>query len=481
MMADSTHHSRRAALTWAAAGVLATTAGLPALVRAAASADRRAALPNILFIMADDLGYADLSCYGRRDYETPAIDSLARDGLQLMQGYANSPVCSPTRVALITGRYQYRLPVGLVEPIGFDPAVGLDPAEVTMPGHFRQIGYQTSLIGKWHLGPLPNFGPLKSGYDRFFGVYEGGTDYFTHQLVINQQVMGSLYEGETPIVRDGYLTDLLATRAVAEIDAARQVGRPFFISLHFTAPHWPWQGPGDKGVAGGESMNWDGGNIAIYADMMRSLDANVGRVLAHLARAGLAQDTIVVFTSDNGGERFSDGWPFIGGKTELLEGGLRVPLLVRWPGRVPAGQRSEQTMLSMDFLPTLLAATGRPAPALALDGENLLDQLTGRAPVRDRRLFWRYGARDQKAVRDGDWKYLSISGREFLFNLGEDQRERADLSGRAPQRLAELSRAFAAWNETMLAYPVPPLSYDTAPHLADRQVAPAARPPAPRQ
>lgn len=464
----TSHVSRREALSFAAAFAIASSLGLGTQAR---GAERRSKRPNILFIMADDLGYADLSCYGRRDYQTPVLDALAASGVMLSQGYANSPVCSATRTALITGSYQYRLRVGLEEPLGANPDLGLPPATLTLPRLLKRLGYSTSLIGKWHLGPLPRFGPLKSGYDRFFGVHEGGADYFDHKLYLNNQALGGLFDGEHPVERQGYMTDLLAERAVAEIKEAARGSDPFFMSLHFTAPHWPWEGPADgsKQLAKRDSMHHDGGSIATYARMVKSLDDNIGAVLAALDATGLASDTIVAFTSDNGGERFSDTWPFVGAKTELLEGGIRVPLVIRWPQRIQAGARSDQVMISMDFLPTLYAAAGGQLDSsLATDGMNLLDVLTGAGAARPRTLFWRFKARDQRAMRCGDWKYLQIDSKEFLFNIVEDQRERANLKDKHPEMFNRLKAEFAAWDKTMLAYPSESLSHWSGSKLSDR-------------
>jgi arylsulfatase A-like enzyme len=460
--------TRRDALTLSAAFALASTLGLGGRSRADENRDDR---PNVLFIMADDLGYADLSCYGRRDYRTPVLDGLAAGGVMLSHGYANSSVCSATRTALITGAYQYRLRVGLEEPIGNDGNFGLPPSTITLPGLFKQLGYSTSLIGKWHLGGLPKFGPLKSGYDSFFGIHEGGADYFTHQMYFKGEALGGLFEGERPVEKHGYMTDLLAERAVAEIKDADAASRPFFMSLHFTAPHWPWEGPEDAGKPQPRqsSQHWDGGTQATYASMVQNLDRNVGKVLAALDAAKLTDNTIVVFTSDNGGERFSDNWPFIGAKTELLEGGIRVPLFVRWPRRIKAGTRTEQVMTSMDFLPTLFAAAGGdPQKITQSDGMNLLDVLTGAAPVRPRTLYWRYKAKDQRATRSGEWKYLKIEQKEYLFNVVEDPRERANLKDLRPDLFARLKADFEKWNATVLPYPADSTSAWSGSNFADR-------------
>jgi len=457
--------SRREML--ATVGVAAVSIAADSVFAARGDAVRQ---PNIIFIMADDLGYADLGCYGARTIKTPNLDRLAAQGMRLTDGYANSPVCSATRTGLITGRYQYRFRCGLEEPI-FMKNFGLPTDTPTLPSRIRQLGYTTSLVGKWHLGSLPDYSPLENGYDRFFGIQEGGADYFTHNKKFGNMTSKGLTEGTTPIERHGYLTDLLGTKAIEEVEAAVARKRPIMLSLHFTAPHWPWEGPEDEQASKQieDPTQPDGGNLATYGRMVESMDGNIGRLMSALERLGIADNTIVVFTSDNGGERFSDTWPFIGAKTELLEGGIRVPLIVRWPARVAAGGTSSQVMISMDFVPTLLAAAGAGPKLLSgFDGENLLDVLTGKAAPRQRTLFWRYKAGNQAAVREGDWKYLKILDREWLFNLAQDQHERANLSKREPQRLAELKAKYQAWNATMLPYPADSAMYPISKTLADR-------------
>lgn len=457
-----TSWTRRRLLRDAGAAGLAA-ALLPEVQAAQANADR----PNVLWIMADDLGYADLSFTGQRAFKTPAIDRIAREGLFLRQSYSNSAVCSATRTGLITGRYQYRLRVGLEEPIGSaSEDIGLDPEHPTLPSLLREQGYRTVLVGKWHLGLSSRHGPLHSGYETFYGVPFGAADYFRHRSSDDIGSSGMLFDGSEPSDEEGYLTDLFSNRAVKEIEVARRDRRPFFISLHYTAPHWPWEGPEDEAVAATLPNNLqglqhrDGGNLETFRKMMLSMDAGVGRILAALERARLARNTIVIFTSDNGGERFSDTWPFIGLKGELLEGGIRVPLFVRWPARIRAGSVSEQVNISMDWVPTLLAAAGtQPHPQYPSDGMNLLDVMTGRAQPRPRQLFWRYKSATQAAMRDGDWKYLKIRNNEYLFNLAQDERERANLNRREPQRFATMKQQWEAWNATMLPYPEGSVAY----------------------
>ncbi|WP_328597987.1 sulfatase family protein [Croceibacterium soli] len=413
--------------------------------------------PNFLFIMADDLGYADLSCFGRRDYETPVLDRLAAQGTRFTHAYANSPVCSPTRVGLITGRYQYRLPVGLVEPLSNNPGVGMPADHPTMPSLLRSLGYHTTLIGKWHLGELPNHGPLKSGYDEFWGIRQGGVDYFTHKIYGEED----LWDGDTLIEETGYLTELLANKAVETLEERSRDKRPWLMSFHLTAPHWPWEGPNDRDTAqrleakgdGLAILDYDGGTLATYAEMVTYMDAQIGRILEKLTELGMDQDTVVVFTSDNGGERFSDTWPFTGKKTELLEGGIRVPTIVRWPGLSMPGTVSETPVMSMDWMPTFLAAAGgAPHPKFPSDGVDIRAAVAGRS-VAERPLFWKYKNQGQQAMRLGKWKYLQIAGNSFLFDVVADPLERGNLKDREPQIFAQLSEAWQRWNATMLAYP----------------------------
>ena len=431
------------------------------------------AKPNILYIMADDLGYADLSCYGRRDYETPVLDRLATEGMMFTHAYANSAVCTATRVALITGRYQYRLPIGLREPLGAED-IGVPPEHPTIASLLRQAGYRTTLVGKWHLGSLPNYGPLKSGYDEFWGLYGGGIDYFRHGF----NGRSDLWDGETRIEQAGYTTDLLGDATIRTLERRKQDARPFFISLHFTAPHWPWEANDEEGRAesdrlaatpagAGGIQHYDGGTLATYAGMMKSLDDNIGRVLARLSELGLDGNTIVVFTSDNGGERFSDTWPFTGKKTELLEGGLRIPAIVRWPGVVGAGTHSTVPIISMDWLPTFVAAGGGTVnPAYPSDGVDIRPALRG-GTLPERPLFWRYGSKQQRAHRLGNYKYLKINDNEFLFDVVADPLERGNLKGREPERFAQMKAAWEQWDAGMLHDPAAPSSGSTPDHLAD--------------
>ena len=418
-----------------------------------------ASRPNILCIVVDDCGYADLSCTGQPDYQTPALDRLAGEGIRFTRAYANSALCTNTRVALITGRYQYRLPIGLVEPLRWSdreaPEMGMPPGFPTLPTLLRGAGYRTALIGKWHLGYPPHYSPLKSGYDEFFGVMGGFTGYYTH---IGDGGELDLYEGETPVERVGYVTDMLSERAAAWVAAAAARPEPYFLSLHYTAPHWPWSAPSVEAAARRREVErtelTEGGNTRIYGEMMQILDRGIGRVLDVVRQEPGSDNTLVVFTSDNGGERFSNIWPFVGRKFDLLEGGLRVPQICRWPNQIAPGRTTDQVCITMDLTATCLAAAGvAPAADYPPDGVNLLTVLTGRAPEFERTLYWRMRNRYQRAVRRGGWKYLKVAEREFLFDIEYDPRERGDLSKRHPDLLAELRAQWEAWDSGMLPLP----------------------------
>jgi arylsulfatase A-like enzyme len=408
--------------------------------------------PNFVFILADDLGYADLGCYGGRTKCSPALDRLAKEGLRFTQGYANSSVCSPTRFALMTGRWQHRLRGGADEPIRSgaargDARLGLPPAHPTLPSLLRDAGYATALAGKWHLGFPPHFGPLKSGYQEFFGALSGAVDYFTHK---DSSGVHDLFENETEVHRKGYFTDLISENAISFLKRNKE--RPFFLSVHYTAPHWPWETRADGAEARRieQLYHFDGGSVPTYLKMIHHMDEGIGRILEELRRSKIENNTLVVFTSDNGGERFSDTWPLVGKKMDLLEGGIRVPYLVRWPAQVKPGGVSAQHAVTMDWVATFLAAAGvEPDANYPLDGLNLLSVLKSPSKTQKRDLFWKMLFRNQKALRSGDWKYLSVEGDEFLFNLARDERERANFGKREPQRLAAMRAKYLAWEESL--------------------------------
>lgn len=421
--------------------------------------------PNIVYIVCDDLGYADLGCYGGREAGfgrvSPHIDALAAGGLKFTEGYSNSPVCSPTRFALMTMRYQYRLRGAAEEPINskarHSQTLGLPPEHPTLPSLLRGAGYRTALIGKWHLGYPPAFGPLRSGYEEFFGPMAGGVDYFTHCASTGDH---DLWFGENEHPEVGYLTDLLSRRAVDYVNRmadSAKAGTPFMLSLHYTAPHWPWETRDDAHVAPEVAKNLfhlDGGNVESYRRMIHHMDEGIGWIMDALKTHGLAENTIVVFTSDNGGERFSDSWPLVGGKMDLTEGGIRVPWIVHWPARVPAGSTTAQHGMSMDFSRTLLDAAGvAPADTHAPDGVSLLPVWHNPAATFARPMHWRMNHRGQRALREGEWKYLRVDGHDYLFNIARDARERANLAQRHPDHLAAMRARWEAWNAAMPPIP----------------------------
>jgi arylsulfatase A-like enzyme len=420
------------------------------------------AQPNLIFIVADDLGFADLGCYGGRDAAfgpvSPVLDQLAAHGLKLTQGYSNSPVCSPTRFAMITGRYQYRLRGAAEEPINSrskgSTTLGLPPEHPTLPSLLQSAGYRTALIGKWHLGYPPAFGPLQSGYEEFFGPMSGGVDYFSHHSSAGHH---DLYLGEQSHTEEGYLTDLLSQRAVDYVNRMATQDAPFLLSLHYTAPHWPWETRDDQALSEEVKSNLfhlHGGNIHQYRRMIHHMDEGIGWLVEALRANGQLDNTLIVFTSDNGGERFSDNWPLVGGKMDLTEGGIRVPWIAHWPAVIAPGRESTQQCLTMDWTATMLDAAGVAAhPDYPLDGISLLAVL--RAPGQEfrRPVHFRMNHRGQRALRDGDWKYLRVDGNDYLFNLPADERERSNRGGREPERLADLRAAWETWNATMPPIP----------------------------
>ena len=420
--------------------------------------------PNLIFIVADDLGYADLGCYGGRAAQfgavSPHIDALAAGGLRFTEGYSNAPVCSPTRFALMTMRYQYRLRGGMEEPINSaskgSTTLGLPTSIPTLPGLLREAGYATALIGKWHLGYPPTFGPLRSGYDEFFGIMAGGVDYFTH---CSGKGDHDMYIGEEPHREVGYLTDVLSQRAVDHVKqrASNKNGKPFFLSLHYTAPHWPWETRDDAQVAAQTAHNLfhlDGGNVETYRRMIHHMDEGIGKLTAALREHGLLDNTLIVFTSDNGGERFSDNWPLVGGKMDLTEGGIRVPWIAHWPAVIPAGSVTSQHCMTMDWSATLLElGGGKPHADYPIDGVSLTAVLREPSRPFERPLYWRMKHRDQRALRLGDWKYLKVDEHEYLFDIRADARERANLIAKHPQRFAQMRANYLEWEASVPEIP----------------------------
>jgi arylsulfatase A-like enzyme len=282
----------------------------------------------------------------------------------------------------------------------------------------------------------------------------GGVDYFTH---CSNTGAHDLWQGEEEHAEPGYLTDLISRRSVDFIDRMAAQDAPFFLSMHYTAPHWPWETRDDEALAQEVKDNLfhlHGGNIHTYHRMIHHMDEGIGWVMDALRRHGLADNTLVVFTSDNGGERFSDNWPLVGGKMDLTEGGIRVPWIAHWPDAIGAGAVTAQQCMSMDWSATVLDAAGvAPHPGYPLDGVSLMPVLRDPSATFRRVLHWRMNHRGQRAMRDGDWKYLRVDGHDYLFDIPSDERERANKAGREPERLAQMRDAWEDWNNTMPPIP----------------------------
>ncbi len=422
--------------------------------------------PNIIYILADDLGSADLGCYGGQTSfpVSPHLDQLAAEGVRFSNAYSNSSVCSPTRFALMTGRYQYRLRGAAEEPLSSaargGSAIGLPPEHPTHASLLQAAGYRTALVGKWHLGFAPFFGPRKSGFEYFFGASSGGIDYFTHK---DSRGFHDLWENEEEIQEEGYFTDLVTQRAchwLKQQDSAT----PFLLNVHYTAPHWPWETRESSAEARrleakgkGGIFHIDGGSLETYWRMIHHMDEGIGKIVDQVLALGQLDNTLIIFSSDNGGERFSNNWPFIGGKMDLLEGGIRVPLIAHWPQGIAAqakGKVSAVSNLTMDWTATLMAAAGvQAASDHPFDGVNLLPALQDPHWDLERAVFWRMKHRTQKAMRQGRWKYLSVDSNEYLFDIETDQREKANVRHLHPEQFAAMKAQWQAWSETMPAIP----------------------------
>jgi arylsulfatase A-like enzyme len=356
----------------------------------------------------------------------------------------------------MTGRYPARSPVGLFEPLTpskRDSAYGLTADVSTLPLLLKKNGYETALIGKWHLGFREAQSPNKNGFDYFFGFKAGAIDYFSHN---NSSTRHDLFENDLPAYMQGYSTDIFEDKAVTFI--RKKHSKPFFLSIQFNAPHWPWQGPTDAALPD-TTRNLKAalpGSPKAFAAMMTALDNAVGRIVNAVDQAGLGSKTLIIFTSDNGGEVYSDNGSYMKGKFTLWEGGVRVPLIARWSGRIPTSTMSEQPVINMDLTATFLALSRTNAdPAYPLDGMSLEKNFTETALKTDRIFFWRVAQRgNQQAVRDGDWKYLKDENGEYLFNLATDPFEKNNLKTSTPEVFERLKKKYSDWEKNVLA-PIP--------------------------
>jgi arylsulfatase A-like enzyme len=423
------------------------------------------AQPNVVLIMTDDLGWADLTSYGAPDIRTPNIDSLGRDGVRMTDFYSNGVLCSPTRAGLISGRYQQRYGLETALPGETQAAErgqGLAANGLTLPQLMKDAGYATALVGKWHLGYKPEQSPNAHGFDYFFGLKSGYHDFYAHT---GGDGKPDLWENDKAVTVDGYMTDLITERSLRFIE--EHADERFFIDVAYNAPHWPYQPPHHPSVAPGNARHVmpqdpNTSTRADYVAMVEHMDAGVGQILAKLDALGLRDDTIVIFTNDNGGEWLASGGPLFNRKMTVWEGGIRVPTLIRWPGRIPAGSVSDQVGITMDLTASLLAVANAPRiDAAKLEGINLFPILEGRAPEVERTLFWRsmsYTWR-QRAVRSGDWKLVVDGGHTFLYDLRRDIGERNDLAKYrqdVAQRLRPLLAAWEAEVDAESGVPTPP-------------------------
>ena len=414
---------------------------------AASGADR----PNIVVFFMDDLGYSDLRIDGARDVRTPNVDRLARDGVRLTECYAAAPVCTPTRVAFMTGRYQHRL--GLESVISKNRGTsdqGLSPSEPTLPRYLHDAGYATGLFGKWHLGSKPEFRPTQHGFDEFFGFLGAALDYYSH---VSEDGVHDLYLNDDPAHVDGYLTDVIADRAIDFI--RRNAQRPFFIDVAFNATHWPYQPPGltkaEKPAETGLALvrKWGSeGTRQDYVRMLESADAAIGRILSTIDTLGLRENTLVIFASDYGGEWLSRMEPLFHRTGTLWEGGIRVPCILRWPARLPAGRTSKQPAITMDLTATILSAASVNVRAdRALDGVDLVPLLM-RKQIAERTFYWTgvHGS-TQRAMRQGRWKFVAETKLfpGMLFDVAADAGERKDLAAQNPTVVRRLDEMHAAW------------------------------------
>jgi arylsulfatase A-like enzyme len=410
---------------------IATLISLALLLGAAAvSAQTR---PNVVLIVMDDVGYGDYGSYGAPDIQTPNVDRLAKEGVRFTDFYA-APSCTPTRAALMTGRYQQRVRLEVPLPNTKGAAgQGLRPTGRSLPQLLKNHGYATGLVGKWHLGYQAEHHPNSHGFDYFFGFLAGYIDYYQHTA---GDGLHDLYENRTAVHVDGYMTDLITERALRFVE--EHAKQPFFLEVAYNAAHWPFQRPDMPSVAPGNARfvqphEEPTNTRADYAAILERADQGVGRILGALDQLGLARDTLVIFTNDNGGEWLSRNAPLFHRKGTVWEGGVRVPLLMRWPARLPAGQSTRQVGIIQDLTATVLAATGAPIPPEArLEGIDLLRLVQPGAKPMERTLFFRVTARQQRAVRQGDWKLVVDGGATLLFDLASDPGERTDL---AKQRL----------------------------------------------
>ncbi len=404
--------------------------------------------PNVILILADDLGYGDLGCYGNRAIRTPHLDRLAAGGLRFTDFHANAPVCSPTRAALLTGRYQPRagIPGVIVSSPQRNRHHGLHTHEVTLSRCLKDAGYATGVFGKWHLGYEPRYNPVHHGFDRFRGYVSGNVDYRSH---VDQAGFADWWDGLQLAPEQGYTTELITEHSCRFIEQYRD--RPFFVYVAHEAPHYPYQGPDDlpDRTVGGDFPVWGSreDRKAAYREMIEAFDAGVGRVVETVAKAGLAEDTLIFFCSDNGANQVGSNAPLRGGKSTVWEGGHREPAIAYWPGRIREGRTTDETAMTFDLMPTCLTLAGAGVSAAhRLDGVDLGGVLFRGEALTERHLVWAF--QGAWAVRRGRWKL--VKGEKgcpgpALFDLAVDLGETTDLADAHPDRVVVLQSAYRSW------------------------------------
>ena len=402
--------------------------------------------PNIIVIISDDMGYADIGCHGCKDIKTPNIDSIAQNGIRFTNGYVSCPVCSPTRAGLATGRYQQRFGHEYntgPPPGGLREHVGLPLTEITIADVLKSAGYVTGAVGKWHLGLSPRFHPFKRGYDEFFGFLHGNHSFIDSGL----GTFNPILRGMEPVDEKEYLTDAFSREAVAFIE--RHHDEPFFLYLAYNAVHTPMQAPQRYRNSFKHITN---PKRRVYAGMLTAMDEGIGKVLGKVREVGIEEDTLLIFVNDNGGPtgaNGSDNGPLRGTKGTMYEGGIRVPFIVQWPRRLKRGLTYDHPVISLDILPTAAAVAKLPRDH-KMNGVNLIPYLTGKRKTAPHdTLFWRMG--QNHAVRKGNWKLVKMGGKTALFDLTSDIGETRDLTAERPDVTKEIEKAYEQWNSQMVA------------------------------
>lgn len=402
------------------------------------------AKPNIVIIMADDLGYADLGCYGSKTILTPNIDELAKDGIRFTDFHSNGAVCSPTRAALLTGKYQQRTGISGVVTAKSHRNVGLDLSEVTFADMLKDAGYVTGMFGKWHVGYPEKYNPVHQGFDEYIGYVSGNVDYHAH---IDQEGYEDWWHQNTIQKEKGYSTDLITNHAVDFIK--RHKDEPFLLYIPHEAPHGPFQGrktPAFRKV--GEIVQDAKRNEAetklLLKEMIEVMDEGIGNVMQTLTELGLDENTFVFFCSDNGGARYGDNTPLRSGKGSLYEGGQRVAGIAKWTGNIKPGTTTSEIGMTMDILPTIADLAGAKFPD-NIDGVSLKNVFLKNDQLKDRDLFWQYG--NKLAMRSGKWKLVMFSNNENLelYNLNTDLGEKTNLISDKPQLAKEMKQKLLLW------------------------------------